>query len=111
MQVSKPPHQESAKIPMSRMIELRRSSEGGDETWTLSESTDSDRWMPSAWVEFATKICQTYMRKPRQIFRREIPSWTLPDSQRNRASAYTVKSSNSLSTYVHIVKCKCTCRI
>ncbi len=53
--------------------------------------------LPSAWVDLAIKIGQTDMRKPRQNFRREIPSWTLPEFQRNSASAYTVtrvKSSN-----------------
>jgi hypothetical protein len=63
MQRSKPPHQESAKIPMSRMIVLRRSSEGGDETWILSSVQlgglvvylSQQIQLPSAWVDLAIK--------------------------------------------------------
>jgi hypothetical protein len=38
--------------------------------------------LPSAWVDLAIKIGHTDMRKPRQIFRPEVPSWTLPEFQR-----------------------------
>jgi hypothetical protein len=51
--VGKPPHQERTKIPMSRMIMLCRSREGGMKHGTTSASTDSVEH--SAWVRLDNK--------------------------------------------------------
>jgi hypothetical protein len=104
MQVSKPPHQESAKIPMSRMIVLCRSSEGGDETWTLSASTDS---VALSMCRFGNKDREDRYAKAEAIFSSRDSIMDLARISTNCASAYRVKSSYSLS----IVKYKCTYRI
>jgi hypothetical protein len=92
MQVSKPPHQESAKIPMSRMIVLRRSSEGGDETWTLSESTDS--------VAFTMGRFGNKDRSDRHA--KAEANFSSRDFNEIVQVRTTVKSSNLLSTYCKI---------
>jgi hypothetical protein len=88
MQVSKPPHQESAKISMSRMIVLCRSSEGGDETWTLSASTDS---VALSMCRFGNENREDRYAEAEAIFSSRDFIVDLARISTNCASAYRVK--------------------